>query len=182
MMGLPVLEGELVRLRAINSDKDVDEWYRISQDTKMHIWTGNSVPTNKEEIERLLLEVYPKYFLMWMIEEKRTNKVIGMMRISYPESDAGVMIAGDSQRLHSDYWRKGYMKESRKLIYEYVFDQLGVDVLYADVWKGNVNSEKSLESAGYQFLYEEDAYFEKYDRTQAKRYYRLTKGAWLARK
>jgi RimJ/RimL family protein N-acetyltransferase len=181
-MKIPVLEGILVRLRPMNCERDIDEWYRVSQDEKMHMWIGNTVPTKKEEIERLLTEVYPKHFLIWMIEEKGTGDVIGMMRISYPESDNGVMIAGDSQRLNSNYWRKGYMKESRKLIYKYVFDKLEVGVLYADVWKGNVNSEKSLESVGYQFLYEEDAYFEKYDRIQSKRYYRLTRKYWLLNK
>lgn len=120
--------------------------------------------------------------MIWMVEEKRTGDVIGMMRISYPKPDNGVMVAGDSQRLHSDYWRKGYMKESRKLIYGHVFDKLEVDVLYADVWKGNVNSEKSLESVGYQFSYEEDAYFKKYDRIQPKRYYRLMREDWLTNK
>ncbi len=178
-MEVPVFEGELVRLQPINCKRDIDEWYRVSQDERMHMWTGNTVPIEREEMEHLLLDVYPKYFLIWMIHEKRTGVVIGMMRISYPESDDGVMVAGDSQRLHSDYWRKGYMKESRELVYEFVFDELDVDALYADVWKGNLNSEKSLESVGYQFLYEEDAYFEKYDRIQPKKYYRLTKEDWL---
>jgi len=173
------LEGSLVRLRPMSTEGDVEEWFGISHDKKMHLWTGNEVPSSIQEVEKLLLEVYPEYFMIWMIEEKRTGNVIGMMRISYPTMNEGQKVAGDSQRLHSDYWRKGYMKESRKLIYDYVFRDLQVEALYADVWKGNTNSEKSLESVGYEFLFEKEEYFEKYDRLQMKRYYQLTRESWM---
>ena len=44
------------------------------------------------------------------------------------------------------------MKEAKKLFYQYVFDVLSVEMLYADVWEGNTNSIKSLESYGYKLI------------------------------
>jgi len=175
---IPVLIGQMVRLRPINFEVDHLAWFEISQDENMQIWVGNTVPKTHNEVKNLLYELYPKYFLIWMIEELESNKVIGMMRISYPEYQDGKLISGDSQRLNSDYWRRGYMKESRRLIYNYVFNKLQVDTLYADVWEGNINSSKSLESAGYKIIEKKSELFTKYNRVQNKIYYELESSWW----
>lgn len=175
---LPTLVGKLVKLRPVDSEKDHIAWYEISQDENMHLWTGNTAPKSYDEVKEQLYELYPKYFMLWMIEELQTQRVIGMMRISYPEHHDGELTAGDSQRLHSDYWRRGYMKESRSLIYEYVFNELKVDTLYADVWEGNVNSSKSLEAVGYKEIEKKPEFFTKYNRTQNKLYYQLKSSWW----
>ncbi|MBM7662957.1 RimJ/RimL family protein N-acetyltransferase [Bacillus mesophilus] len=174
---IPVLVGELVRLRPIN-DADHLSWFEVEQDESMHKWVGNAVPTSLDEVKHALYELYPQHFMLWMIEEKTSGKVIGMMRISHPEQRGNQLVAGDSQRLHSDYWRKGYMRESRKLIYDYVFNTLKIDVLYADVWEGNVNSIKSLVSAGYKLIDCRKEYFKKYNKTQNKLYYELREATW----
>ncbi|WDV47024.1 GNAT family N-acetyltransferase [Clostridiaceae bacterium M8S5] len=174
---IPILTGQKVRLRPIDLTEDYKAWYEVSQDEKMHLWVGNNVPTDYEEIKELL-NLYTKYFILWMIEDIKTNQVIGMMRISYPEKTEEGQVAGDSQRLHSNYWRKGYMKEARKLIYNYVFNELKVDVLYADVWEGNINSSKSLESVGYRHFDTKEEYFKKYNRMQNKLYYKLKANWW----
>lgn len=175
---VPNLIGELVILRPINFMTDYIVWYEVEQDEYMHEWVGNSVPTTYDEVKQYLNELLPKHFMVWMIEEKKTGKVIGMMRISHPEYLGRQLIAGDSQRLHSNYWRKGFMKESRQLIYDYVFNTLNVDVLYADVWEGNNNSIKSLESAGYKLIDIKREYFKKYNRMQNKLYYELQSRYW----
>lgn len=177
-MKLPTLVGQKVRLRPIDHERDHIAWFEVSQDENMHLWVGNTPPKTYEEVKEMIYELYPKYFMLWMIEELETNKVIGMMRISYPEYKEGVLVAGDSQRLHSAYWRKGYMKESRKLIYDYVFNELKVDILYADVWEGNENSSKSLESVGYKLIEKKSEHFAKYNRTQNKLYYQLKASWW----
>lgn len=178
---IPVLVGEKVRLRPLDYEKDYIAWYEVSQDEKMHLWVGNTVPETLEEVKELINVVYPKYFIIWIIEDIKTTQVIGMMRISYPEKSEKGITAGDSQRLHSDYWRKGYMKEARELIYNYVFNVLKVDILYADVWEGNINSSKSLEHVGYKHFDTEEEYFKKYDRLQSKLYYQLKPDWWNKR-
>jgi RimJ/RimL family protein N-acetyltransferase len=175
---IPILVGELVKLRPLNYDNDHLSWFEIEQDENIHIWVGNTVPKSIEEVKNYLYELYPKHFLIWMIEEKVNQNVIGMMRISHPEYQVNQLVAGDSQRLHSDYWRQGYMKESRKLVYDYVFNEMKVDVLYADVWEGNISSSKSLEAAGYKLIDVKKEYFKKYNRIQNKLYYQLESNVW----
>lgn len=179
---IPILTGEKIRLRPMNYETDYLAWYEISQDESMHLWVGNTAPKTHEEVKHMLYELYPKYFLIWMIEELESGKVIGMMRISYPEHHDGELTAGDSQRLHSDYWRKGYMKECRRLIYDFVFDELKVESLYADVWEGNINSSKSLESVGYRLIDTKQEHFAKYNRMQNKLYYQLKASWWNEKK
>ncbi|MCP3740433.1 GNAT family N-acetyltransferase [Rossellomorea sp. BNER] len=165
---VPTITGELVKLRPINYETDHISWFEIEQDEKMHEWVGNTVPVSLNEVKEYLYELLPNHFKIWMIEEKSSGKVIGMMRISHPEFHGQYLVAGDSQRLHSSYWRRGFMKESRKLLYEYVFD-----VLVADVWEGNVNSIKFLENVGYRLTDVKSEYFKKYNRMNNKLYYQL---------
>ena len=61
------------------------------------------------------------------------------------------------------------MKEAKKLFYRYVFENLSVEILYADVWEGNINSIKSLESYGYKLIDISNEIFSKTG-MQTKRY------------
>ena len=87
----------------------------------------------------------------------------------------GLLAAGESQRLSSRYWRKGHLKEAKKLFYRYVFEELAVDVLYADVWEENVNSWKSLEYYGYKRIETRAEIFTKTATAQNRFYYALSK-------
>lgn len=176
---VPTLVGKFVRLRPLNYEYDHKAWFEVEQDENIHLWVENTSPKSQDDVKEYLYKLYPKYFLIWMIEEKVSGDVIGMMRISHPQSLEEQLVAGDSQRLHSSYWRKGYMKESRKLIYNYVFKHLKVDVLFADVWEGNISSSKSLETAGYKLVEVKKEYFKKYKRIQNKLYYQLEARVWL---
>ena len=71
------------------------------------------------------------------------------------------------------------MKEAKKLFYQYAFDELSVDKLYADVWAGNVNSIKSLESYGYQLIESRKDFFQKTGEYALKHIYSLSKNDYL---
>jgi len=145
------IEGKLIRLEPLDIDRHLEGYYRVSLDSKVHEYVGNSVPESQEEI-RDLLKIYQDRLYNWMIINQKTDQVIGIMRLSPPEKEGDCLIAGESQRLHSAYWRKGHMKEAKGLFYRHVFDDLGVDILYADVYEGNINSIKSLEASGYDLI------------------------------
>ena len=66
------------------------------------------------------------------------------------------------------------MKETKKLFYSYVFDVLSVELLYADVWEGNENSIKSLESSGYKLIETTDGFFAKAGKTMKKYIFTLS--------
>ena len=72
------------------------------------------------------------------------------------------------------------MKEAKRLFYRYVFDVLGVDMLYADVWDGNTNSIKSLEFYGYRRIETRKEYFSKTGEYKRKHIYTLSKNDYRA--
>lgn len=168
------MEGKLVILEPLDIAKHAEGYFAVSQDEKVHAYVGNTVPETLEDVIKLL-QVYETHFLNWMILEKDTRQVIGLLRISKPQCENGILSAGESQRLASRYWRKGHMKEAKRLLYPYIFGELAVDVLYADVWEENVNSWKSLEYYGYKRMESKMEFFSKTGTAQNRFYYALSK-------
>ena len=173
------MKGKLITLEPLDVEKHAKGYFEVSQDENIHKYTGNTVPENLDEIIALL-EKYEKYFVNWMIISNDTDNVIGIIRLGKPELENGVLVAGESQFLSSQYWRKGHMKEAKRLFYQYVFDTLSVDILYADVWEGNINSMKSLESYGYQLIAVENDIFSKTEMCTRKYIYSLSKADYFA--
>lgn len=167
----------MVILKQLNIERDLIGFFNVSLDEKVHIWTGNSVPNDVNEI-RNLLRTYEKQMIVWTIINKQNNEIIGIMRLSHPEIINGVVISGDSQRLLSSYWRKGYMKEARKLVYEFAYLNLKIDILFADVWEGNINSLESLKSVGYKIIEKKEEFFTKENITLNKYYLKLDLHNW----
>ncbi len=168
------MRGNLITLEPLNVEKHAKGYFEVSKDENIHKYVGNTVPQSIDEVICLLKE-YEKHFINWMIISNETDSVIGIIRLGKPQTENGILVAGESQRLSSKYWRKGYMKEAKKLFYRYVFDELSVEILYADVWEGNVNSMKSLEYYGYKLTDTVNDIFSKTGK-QTKRYiYALTR-------
>ena len=168
------LKGERITLEPLDIQKHAKGYFDVSQDEKIHEYTGNTVPESIDEIVALLHK-YQKYFLNWMIISNDSLAVIGIIRLGKPEMENGMLVAGESQFLASKYWRKGHMKEAKKLFYQYVFEELSVEKLYADVWEGNINSMKSLESYGYQLIETRKERFSKTGELAKKYIYSLSK-------
>ena len=168
------MKGSLVTLEPLDVNKHAKGYFLVSQDEKVHTYLGNQVPNSAGEIVSLLKK-YEQYFINWMIVANDTNEVIGIIRLSKPYKEKGLLMAGESEMLCSKYWRKGHMKETKKLFYNYVFNELLVDVLYADVWEGNINSMKSLESYGYQLVEITNEIFSKTGKYMKKYMYSLKK-------
>lgn len=166
------LKGEKITLEPLDIEKHAKGYFEVSQDENIHRYTGNTVPKDLEEVTALL-EKYEAFFINWMIIENGTQKVIGILRLGKPGLEDGKLAAGESQFLASRYWRKGHMKEAKRLFYQYVFEELGVDTLYADVWAENTNSVRSLESYGYRLVETKQEFFSKTGKLTEKRIYAL---------
>lgn len=171
-------QGQKIKLEPLDCKKHLEGYYELSLDENVHTYVGNQVPKSINEI-KTLLEVYESVFMNWIILEKTSEKVIGIMRLSEPSEEDGLIVAGDSQRLHSDYWRKGFMKEARYLLYNHYFNDLNVDILWADVWEGNENSLKSLMYAGYTIEAEGHDVFIKTGQMKRKYYLNLSREGWF---
>ena len=172
------MKGKLITLEPLAVDKHARGYFNVSQDPKIHEYTGNTVPKSIDEIVTLLKR-YEKYFYSWIIISNESLAVIGIIRLGKPEMENGILVAGESQFLMSEYWRKGYMKEAKRLFYQYVFEELSVEKLYADVWNGNMNSIKSLEFYGYKLLETRKERFSKTGNDTMKYIYSLSKSDYL---
>lgn len=161
------MKGTLVTLEPLCIEKHAKGYFEVSQDERIHQYTGNTVPEHLNEIEALLKK-YEAFFLNWMIIANDTQQVIGILRLGKPGMENGVRVAGESAFLSSEYWRKGHMKEAKKLFYQHVFETLEVEMLYADVWAGNTNSIMSLQSYGYRLIETKTETFSKTGRSTEK--------------
>lgn len=173
-----VMRGNLISLEPLDVAKHTAGYFEISLDENIHRYTGNSVPKCVDEVEALLRK-YEEYFINWIIISNDTQKVIGIIRLGKPETANGILIAGESEFLSSQYWRKGHMKEAKQLFYAYVFGKLSVEILYADVWAENTNSIKSLEFYGYKRIETKREVFSKTGKLQEKHIYSLSKSDYL---
>lgn len=175
---METLKGNLITLEPLCIPKHAKGYYEVSQDENIHRYTGNTVPAHISDIEKLL-KLYEKYFFNWMIISNDTQNVIGIIRLGKPELENGILIAGESQFLSSKYWRKGHMKEAKRLFYQYVFQELSVEILYADVWEGNMNSMRSLESYGYKLVETRREIFSKTGEITEKHIYKLNRNDYV---
>ena len=168
------MQGNLITLEPLDIAKHAEGYFALSQDEKIHTYMGNTVPQDPEET-RALLTKYEAYFFNWVILSNQTQSVIGILRLGKPEMENGLLVAGESQILSSQYWRKGHMKEAKQLFYRHVFHTLSVDILYADVWAENTNSVRSLEFYGYKRVETRQEIFSKTGKPALKYVYSLTR-------
>ena len=172
------MKSKLVTLEPMDIAKHAQGYFEVCQDERIHKYTNNSVPQTVEETTALL-QKYEHYFINWMILSNETGQVIGILRLGKPDMEDGLLVAGESQFLSPEYWRKGHMKEAKKLFYRYVFEELSVELLYADVWEGNINSIKSLESYGYRLIETTMEIFAKTGKPAKKYIYALKKSDYF---
>lgn len=180
MNAFPTMENEKILLREIMPDQDKFEWFEVMKDPDMHLWTGNQVPENMEEIRELLLNYKEnKNIIAWAVIDKNNNQIMGTYWIWEPiMKDTKRIIQSEAQRISKKYWRKGYTTEARKLIYKYAFEQLRVDEIHAGAWADNMNSCKSMENFGFILVETADKLFSKYNKVYKENHYVLYREVW----
>lgn len=178
----PTLIGKKVTLRNINPDKDNQQFYNIFLEPDMHLWTGNKIP--KDEFETY--QILSKYrdlddFIAWSIISNDTQEFIGTYWIALYQYE-GKRIVTEAQRIGKNYWRKGYTKDARKLIYDLVFFELEIEEVHARAWKDNINSCKSMENIGYKLFDSKSKLFPKLNEELIENHYILTKQNWIIKR
>ncbi len=174
----PTLFSKKTLLRELDVDKDTPQLYIILKNPEIHQWLGTEVPKNVNEVRKSIKNYCNSNDLYsWAIVDINTRKTIGFYYLWKPvqQIDGTMIIPAESQRLGKHCWRKGYMKEARKLVYSFAFNDLKVEEIHAQVWKSNVNSIKSMEYCGFQKYKEVEKTILKYEKKYIECHYRLKK-------
>ena len=177
---VPTFKGKLITLRPPDPQGDAPDYFQFNLDPDMHVGTGNDVLRSeaeaRAELERF---VALEDISTWMSVDNQRGRVVGRFFLDLKERD-GLRIVGEGNRVAKPYWRKGYNREARRLLFRYVFEELWADMIETGTWEDNVNSVKSIESYGFEFEREERRWNDKHGRLLTMRYYTLTREQWQA--
>lgn len=146
----PNLETENLILRKMDQN-DVGDIFEMRKDTRMHEYTDTKVDENIDEtkayIDKMNKGVDDDKWIIWAIEHKQTNKVIGTISIWNFDSEqkSGELGYG----IIPDYQGKGLMKEALLSVVKYGFDKMNLYVLDAYTEEKNLSSIKLLEKCDF---------------------------------
>lgn len=176
----PILKGKSITLRNIKPEIDNLSFYKMFLDPDMHLWTGNVIPNNELETFELLCRYRDLDGLIsWSIIKTNTQEFIGTYWIAPYELEGKWIITAEAQRIGKQYWRGGYTKEARNLIYEFAFFKLDMEEIHGIAWKNNINSCKSMESMGFELFKSDKKLFSKRNQELIENHYILTKKKWI---
>lgn len=89
---------------------------------------------------------YPDTF-RWIVELKETHEIIGTIDVASKHFiKFGAVELGYCYG--EKFWGKGYATEALKRVIKYLFDEVEMDVLYADYMERNPNSGKVMKKSG----------------------------------
>ena len=148
------LETERLILRKFRK-KDLDDMYEIASDEKVvetSFFAEHSVfcsHTSKEDTLRVIesaMHDYGTYESCWAIEEIKTHKVIGHIRID----DASLKNKQCTLiwSLSIKYWGQGYAEEVLKRMFKYLFEEHPFEIIVVKYYTNKVFSNPILDNAG----------------------------------
>ncbi len=173
------LSNDCLTLCPIDVDRDAPEWYVAMQEPDMHVWTGNRVPDDIDEVRELLAgyNAHPD-IMAWCIRDGLSGSMVGTYWLAVPYPSEGKRISVDAQRIAKSFWRTGRTMAARRLVYRYAFEDLAVEEIHASAWGHNVNSCRSMERAGFELVEVAARFNPKYGKELNERHYVLTRERW----
>lgn len=166
-------DGELTLL-PVDPERDAQGLYDIFLDERMHTYTGNRVPENKKEIQELL-ERYTRNPGIWAWAVYDGGTFIGTYWLAAPEErDGKRIIPADAQRIGVPFWRKGYARRCRDLLYRYAFEELGAVEIHGQAWAENENSCQAMVCYGFRLVRSTEDFNRKHRRAMRANEYVLT--------
>ena len=149
-LGTKELETERLILRKFTLDdaKDMFNNYGSDSDTSKYlVWNTHK---NIEDSISYIKDVLEKYqkdnFYCWGVVLKETNALFGA--ISVIDLDIKNHTAEVGYCYGSKWWGNGYATESFKRVIQFLFDDVGVETIYADHCLSNLASGKVMEKCG----------------------------------
>jgi ribosomal-protein-alanine N-acetyltransferase len=146
----PKIETKSLILRKM-SYNDINDLFEMRNDPQMNEYTDTKPDVTIDEtriyVDKMNKGVDDNKWIIWAIEHKQSNKVIGSISIwnINKEQESGELGYG----ITPDYQGKGLMKEALFSVVEYGFDVMNLKALEAYTEEQNLNSIKLLESCRF---------------------------------
>ena len=175
---VPVLRGSLVTLRPIDPQGDAADYYEWNLDPEMTRWVQNVAPASVEE-SRQELERFAAMpdTTQWAVADNASGRMIGRFFILL-EDRAGTLVAGEGNRMAKPYWRRGYNRDARQLVFAYVFRTLRADAYETHCWRDNVNSRASILAHGFRLIGDVPELNRKTGQVCLQSQFRMTREEW----
>lgn len=155
--------------------------YEFNADEKVNPIAGCSVVYDVEKI-RTNLNLFILKNQSYAIVLKSENKVIGtigMDEIIPDESFKHLKQRYIGYRLNSRYWDKGYATEAARVLIQYLFDDLNLDLIWCSHLDFNDRSKKVIEKCGFQYKFSRNTTIKALDnKTAEELFYYLSKNEY----
>lgn len=179
----PLLESEHLILRKMTL-ADKQPLFQIRSDSRMHTHTDTKPDATLRDteayIERMLKGIEDSRWIIWAIEHKPSQAVIGT--ISIWNIDVPKMTAELAYGIVPEFQGQGLMKEALKQVISFGFQTLRLNTLEAYTEQSNLPSRKLLETCGFQETGQIDEKGSQVDRTFQMVIYQLKNGLSLDRR
>jgi [ribosomal protein S5]-alanine N-acetyltransferase len=133
---------------------DAEGMFLLDSNPNVHVYLGNKpVKTIAESIgyiENIQNQYKTNGIARFAVIHKESGEFLGWSGIKFitEEENNHINFYEIGYRFREEFWGKGYAYETAKAWYEYAFNELKVDTLYASAHIDNLASRKVLEKIG----------------------------------
>lgn len=152
---LSMIEGELVRLRALRA-QDARHHVRWRNDPEVVHWAagGNPCfgPVTAEAVGlgfETMLRLNPKESAVFTVEDLADGTVIGMVDYRDLDPFAGLATVGVTIG-ERDRWGCGHGSDALRLLVGHLFGAFGLHRIELDTWSGNERAVQAFTKAGFR--------------------------------
>ena len=129
---------------------DLNDFYDYAKNPNVGPNAGWECHKSKNE-SIIHIDNFIKNKEVWAIELKENSKVIGSIGIHKDVKRENPKSRMIGYALNEEYWGKGYATEALKLIIEYSFNVLNLDIVSAYHYSFNLRSKRVIEKCGFKF-------------------------------
>ncbi|MDD3806898.1 MAG: GNAT family protein [Candidatus Marinimicrobia bacterium] len=164
------LDGKLVTLT--NPDeRHASFFYELASDEKLRFFSSDEPfrkLMHKEFVYNYLKYIMPltEYYMPFVILENETGRPVGQIHAGHIDHDNHNCMIGFE--IHPHFQRHGYGNDAVKTLLDYLFFDIKLHRVGAEVYEYNIASQKLLEKVGFvlegrlvQWLYRKERYWDK---------------------
>lgn len=158
----PNLETKNLLLRRLNY-RDVNNLYEMRRDAQMNeyidVKPDENITETKEYIDKMNRGIDNNKWIIWAIELKQSEKIIGTISIWNINTEQTGAELGYG--IMPDYQGKGFMKEALLRVVQYAFDIMSLKYLDAYTEENNLKSIRLLKRCDFKEVnkIKEEGYF-----------------------